>query len=165
MSLFRYHYLPTLCSTIITRFFATTVDSAIHIPFAKASRFCRLYSAYYHPCRDLWTSQVSRHIFTGSLTSLTPGRECIHPDLAAECSLLLAGSLTPSALPRRPISRLITFILNGFRLASFAVYASSLSLPTVTQDSLHSGIGSPSMAGLSPARFARLTLAHQAFSL
>ena len=40
----------------------------------------------------------------------------------------------------------------GFWLASFAVYASSISLPTSTQDSLHSGIGSPSMTGLSPAR-------------
>jgi hypothetical protein len=49
---------------------------------------------------------------------------------------------------------------SGFGYVSFAVFASSIWLPTSMQDSLHSGIGSPSMTGLSPARSVRLYLAH-----
>ncbi len=48
----------------------------------------------------------------------------------------------------------------GFRLESFAVYASLLSLPAAAQDSLCSAIGVASAAGLSPARHAKLCLAH-----
>lgn len=39
-----------------------------------------------------------------------------------------------------------------FRLECFAVYASPLSLPSDTQDSLRGEAGTPSTAGLSPAR-------------
>jgi hypothetical protein len=53
----------------------------------------------------------------------------------------------------------------GFRLDSFAVYASLISLPPSAQDSLYSGIGSPSVMGLSPIRFARLRLGARVITL
>ena len=85
------------------------------------------------------------------------------PDLVSAISLLPAGLSTPSALTSNYFEAISPFILCvfGFWLVSFVVYASSFSLPTMTQDSLHSGIGSPSMTGLSPARSVRLRLAHK----
>ncbi|GEM_PF-5188472 len=48
----------------------------------------------------------------------------------------------------------------GFRLEDFTVYASLLSLPTAAQDSLCDVLGYTFTAGLSPARYAKLFLAH-----
>src|SRR3990167_2949947 len=59
-----------------------------------------------------WTSQVSQHFFTGSLTSATPVRDSPHPDLLTAGCLLLAWLHNQSALT-----------IYGFRGYTFTHYA------------------------------------------
>lgn len=85
----------------------------------------------------------------------------LFPDLipALFCCLLVSSNHLLSQKVFRDYFR--SPLRLGFGSFSFAVYASSSSLPTMTQDSLHSGIGFPYVTGLSPARFVRLILAHE----
>ena len=164
VSLEHYHYLPPLPSAVVTRFIATMVDSDFHIFFFKFLRFGRLNLNTAIRAETYGSPKFLVQISTGSPTFTTPVRKyCSFVSRFGSYNfLLLARFLTRSALTKTLFSRLISFTLAiGFRLDSFAVYASSYSLPTMTQDSLYSGIGSPSITGLSPVRFVRLLLAHQ----
>jgi hypothetical protein len=53
------------------------------------------------PSRSQWASQVPQLISTGSLTSKTPVRDGLHPDLVAAGHLLHARGVNPSALTRK----------------------------------------------------------------
>jgi len=66
--------LPTLGSTVITRFFATVVDSATCGPSRCSRALKALPHQYFLPRRASQASQVQSHVFANSPISLTPVR-------------------------------------------------------------------------------------------
>lgn len=104
----------------------------------------------------LRTSQVPRHILLGSLASMTPAKDA----LPAFYSKAPIACWTHQPIRFRNTGNFEATSVHptffGFRLADFALYASLIRLPYITQDSLHSGAGAPSVTGLSPAKCVRL---------
>ena len=69
---FRSLNLPTLGSTVITRFLATVVDSATCGPSRCSRALKALPHQYFHPGRASQASQVQSHVSANSPISITP---------------------------------------------------------------------------------------------
>ena len=144
---------------VVTHFPATMADSAIHTPSSPPYVLSTCAMNTHFSCGRIWTSQVPLPISIDSLTLKTPVDAslgiCQSSGQRSCCMRVNQSHLHPRSFSFE--ANTFTF---RFRLVNFAVYASSLSLPTATQDSLRVGIGHPYTTGLSPARWARLCLAH-----
>ena len=104
---------------------------------------CIFNTAHVSICRTLRVSQVPSRIFTNSPTSQTPVVGYIWIDQFDLIQPIACYDLDGIGFHIDTSFEALSVHPFGFRLECFAVYASSVSLPRQTQDSLYGGTGFP----------------------